>query len=121
MVFIKRGVNYIPDRGNIYDESYEELLAKSCKWCSIKMVWRDDIENYFCCYCAWQPPPPPKQQQVKAEKHEGVNKSMRSIKQKVKINKNPDDDIFIKPVCKTRTQELADHRRKEISLDSMMI
>jgi len=69
MVFIKRGVNYIPDRGNIYDETYEELLAKSCRWCSIKMVWRDDIENYFCCYCGWQPTPK-QQKKVKAEKHE---------------------------------------------------
>jgi hypothetical protein len=35
-----------------------------------------------------------------------------SIKQKEKINKNPDGDIYCYPVCKTRTQELADRRRE---------
>jgi hypothetical protein len=41
-----------------------------------------------------------------------MNKSAGSIKQKVKINENPDYDIFIKPVLKTRVQELADCRRE---------
>jgi hypothetical protein len=50
-------VNYIPDRGG-YEETYEQMLAKSCKWCSIKMVYRKDIDNLFCCYCGWQPPKP---------------------------------------------------------------
>lgn len=46
MVLIKRGVNYIPDRGNIYDdETYEEMLAKSCRYCGIKMIFREDIDN----------------------------------------------------------------------------
>lgn len=35
-----------------------------------------------------------------------------SIKQKEKINKNPDDDIYCYPVWKTRTQKLADRRRE---------
>jgi hypothetical protein len=30
------------------------------------MVWRDDIENYFCCYCGWQPSK--KEEKVKADK-----------------------------------------------------
>jgi hypothetical protein len=63
-------VNYIPDRSSSHEETYEQMLAKSCKWCSIKMVWRDDIENYFCCYCGWQPL---KEKKVKAEKREGDN------------------------------------------------
>jgi hypothetical protein len=33
---------------------------------------------------------------------------MASIKQKEKIIKNPDDEIFIIPVWKSRNQELAD-------------
>ena len=37
---------------------------------------------------------------------------MRSIKQKEKINENPDDAIYCYPVWKTRTQELADRRRE---------
>jgi hypothetical protein len=35
-----------------------------------------------------------------------------SIKQKEKINKNPDDEIFIMPVWKSRNQELADRLRQ---------
>jgi hypothetical protein len=35
-----------------------------------------------------------------------------SIKQKEKINKNPDDEIFIIPLGKTRNQELADRMRQ---------
>jgi hypothetical protein len=49
-------VNYIPDRSSSYEETYEQMLAKSCKWCSIKMVYRKDIDNLFCCCCGWQPP-----------------------------------------------------------------
>jgi hypothetical protein len=37
---------------------------------------------------------------------------MGSIKQKEKINKNPDDEIFIIPVWKSRNQELADRMRQ---------
>jgi hypothetical protein len=37
---------------------------------------------------------------------------MGSIKQKEKINKNPDDDIYCYPVWKSRTKELADRRRE---------
>jgi hypothetical protein len=37
---------------------------------------------------------------------------MGSIKQKENINKNPDDEFFIMPVWKTRTQELADRMRQ---------
>jgi len=37
---------------------------------------------------------------------------MGSIKQKEKINENPDDEIFIIPVWKSRTQELADRIRE---------
>jgi hypothetical protein len=72
MVFIRRGVNYIPDRRNIHDETYEEMLAKSCKYCSIKMIFREDLDNYFCCYCGWQPPLK-KEEKVKADKQEGDN------------------------------------------------
>jgi hypothetical protein len=38
IVFIKRAVNYIPDYGNIYDETYEETLAGSCRYCCSIMV-----------------------------------------------------------------------------------
>jgi hypothetical protein len=69
MVLIKRGVNYIPDRGNIHDETYEEMLAKSCEYCSIKMIFREEIDNYFCCYCGWQPLK--NEEKVKADKQEG--------------------------------------------------
>ena len=71
MVFIKRGFNYIPDRGNIRDETYEEILAKSCRYCSIRMIFSEDIDNYFCCYCGWQPSK--EQEKVKADKQEGDN------------------------------------------------
>ena len=37
---------------------------------------------------------------------------MGSIKQKEKINKNPDDDIYCYPMMKTRKQELEDHRKQ---------
>jgi hypothetical protein len=37
---------------------------------------------------------------------------MGSIKQKEKINENPDDEIFIMPVWKSRNQELADRMRQ---------
>lgn len=37
---------------------------------------------------------------------------MGSIKQKEKINGNPDDEIFIIPVWKSRNQELADRIRQ---------
>jgi integrase/recombinase XerD len=37
---------------------------------------------------------------------------IRDSEEKEKINENPDDDVFIKPVWKTRTQELADRRRE---------
>lgn len=51
----RSAVNYIPDHSS-YEETYEQILAKSCRWCSIKMVYRKDIDNLFCCYCGWQPP-----------------------------------------------------------------
>lgn len=35
-----------------------------------------------------------------------------TIKQKEKINENPDDEIFIMPVWKSRNQELDDRRRQ---------
>lgn len=74
MVFIKRGVNYIPDRGNIHDdETYEEMLAKSCKYCSIRMIFREDIDNYFCCYCGWQPSKKQEKEKVKADKQVRAN------------------------------------------------
>ena len=37
---------------------------------------------------------------------------MGSIKQKEKINENPDDEIFIVPVWKSRNQELEDRMRQ---------
>lgn len=37
---------------------------------------------------------------------------MGTIKQKEKINENPDDEIFIIPVWKSRNQELADRMRQ---------
>jgi hypothetical protein len=38
---------------------------------------------------------------------------MGSIKQKEKINENPDDEIFTIPVWKGRNQELADRMRQK--------
>jgi hypothetical protein len=37
---------------------------------------------------------------------------MGSIKQKEKINENPDNEIFIIPLWKSRNQELADRMRQ---------
>ncbi len=44
-------------------KSYEELAAKSCKYCGgAVMIWRNDLEAWFCVNCgeARKLPPPEK-------------------------------------------------------------
>jgi hypothetical protein len=35
------------------------------------MIFREEIDNYFCCYCGWQPLK--NEEKVKADKQEGDN------------------------------------------------
>ncbi len=36
-------------------ESYEQMLARSCRRCSVKMTYVEAIGNYICPFCGWQP------------------------------------------------------------------
>jgi hypothetical protein len=38
---------------------------------------------------------------------------MGNIKQKEQVNQNPDNDIFVKPLSKSRKEELAERRRQK--------
>jgi hypothetical protein len=53
-------VNYIPDYSDYYKESLEELVAKFCGRCSIRLGYvqnfdRKIINNFMCPTCGWQP------------------------------------------------------------------
>jgi hypothetical protein len=61
-------VNIIPNRDES-EEIHAQTLENFCKWCNIKLIWREDLDNYFCCHCGYEPPPIRKQKQ-KAEKQE---------------------------------------------------
>ncbi len=62
-------VNIIPNRGGDEGETtYAQMLEKFCKWCNIKLIWREDLDNYFCCHCGWEPAKKEKEEKAKAEK-----------------------------------------------------
>jgi hypothetical protein len=53
-------VNPKPLGGNddfdLTKQPYENLMQQSCKRCfAIPLIWREDLENYFCCQCGWEP------------------------------------------------------------------
>ena len=55
---------------NDNEETLAQWESRFCKRCGYKLIWREDINNLFCCVCAWEPP---KELKAKVEKQEWEN------------------------------------------------